>query len=265
MSRAPAPPPDHAPLPQPVKDWLAALETEKDYSPATLKNYHYNLQGFADFLRAHNNGKVSDKKFLTVDLETLRSWQAHLSATGQQARTRAGATSALRSFFRWHERRTGDQNPAIGLLRRSKAPLPLPRPLNERQADNLLNLPAQNSWVGQRDHALFTLLYGAGLRISEALSLKVADAKAEVLTITGKGKKQRQVPLLPEIRTALQNWLSWRKTARAQDPLFHRRARRAAQRLGSTENHDETAPSARPARTHHPPRPAPQLRYRPAA
>lgn len=219
--RAPAPPRKPAPLPQLVKDWLTALETEKDYSPATLKSYRYNLQEFANFLRDHNNSAtVSEKKLLTVDLETLRSWQAHLSATGQQASTRAGATSALRSFFRWHERMTGEQNPAIGLLRRSKAPQPLPRPLNERQANTLLNLPAQSSWVGQRDHALFTLLYGAGLRISEALSLKVADAKAEVLTVTGKGRKQRQVPLLPEIRTALQNWLSWRKTARAQDPLF---------------------------------------------
>lgn len=206
-----------APLPQAVEDWLSALETERNFSPATLKAYRHNLHGFFDFLRDHT-GDIST--YETVDLETLRSWQAHLALGGQGPRTRAGATSALRSFFRWHERQTGVQNSAVGLLRRAKAPLPLPRPLSEREAQNLLDLPAQTSWVGARDHALFTLLYGAGLRISEALSLRVADAKAKVLTVTGKGSKQRQVPLLPEIRTALQAWLDQRPGAKGSDPLF---------------------------------------------
>lgn len=208
------------PLPKRVKDWLTALETERNYSPATLRNYRRDVQVFFNFLRDHEPESLENDAYLTVTLETLRSWQAHLARKGQEARTRAGATSALRSFFHWVERNGGPQNADIALLRRAKAPLPLPRPLSEREATTLIGRSPPNSWVGQRDRAMFTLLYGAGLRISEALSLNVSDAKADVLTITGKGNKQRQVPLLPEIRTALQSWLAQRPTAKPNDPLF---------------------------------------------
>ena len=116
-------------------------------------------------------------------------------------------------------------NGAIELLKLPKTSRRLPRPVSEVQAQDIVGLAKnvpEEGWVGLRDEALFTLLYGAGLRINEALSLRHSDlAQKDRLTVTGKGNKQRNVPLLPIVRESLDRYLAeCPYAARGQEPVF---------------------------------------------
>jgi integrase/recombinase XerC len=206
-------------LPPLVENWLLALKAERRASPHTLSNYQRDLLGFIAFLQEHRGEKVTDTSLLAVTLPELRSWLAALSSKGNSAATRARAVSALRSCLKWAGRQGHKVSTAITLLGRPKLAPPLPRALSAIEADKLLDTPA-DSWAAARDMALFTLLYGAGLRLAEALSLTVADASADQLTITGKGRKQRVVPLLPAVQQALVRWLELRGNANPVAPLF---------------------------------------------
>ncbi|HEU0118132.1 MAG TPA: tyrosine recombinase XerC, partial [Alphaproteobacteria bacterium] len=114
--------------------------------------------------------------------------------------------------FRWLDRTGLLHNNAIELLKTPKTARRLPRPVSEAEAQDIVSLAknvSQEGWVGLRDEALFTLLYGAGLRISEALALTHADlAQKDRITVTGKGNKQRNVPMLPIVRESLDKYLA---------------------------------------------------------
>lgn len=202
-----------------LEDWLRALKNERRASPHTLSNYRRDAEGFVAFMTKHKGEQVTDALIQEASLSDLRAWLARLTQRGLDSASRARATSALRSFYKWAGRETGAPNSAITLLRTPKHKQPLPKALSTLEADELLNTEAA-TWAEIRDQALFTLLYGAGLRIAEALSLQVRDAHAEVLTITGKGNKQRQVPLLPAVREKLALWLERRGAAADDAPLF---------------------------------------------
>ena len=202
-----------------LEDWLLALKNERRASPHTLSNYRRDLETFVRFMTEHKGEKVTDTTIQQASLADLRAWLAHLTRRGLDSASRARATSALRSFYKWSGRETGTYNSAVSLLRTPKHKQPLPKALSTLEADELLNTDAE-TWTETRDQALFTLLYGAGLRIAEALSLQVRDARAEVLTVTGKGNKQRQVPVLPAVREKLAAWLALRGTAADDAPLF---------------------------------------------
>jgi integrase/recombinase XerC len=132
--------------------------------------------------------------------------------------------SAVKSFYRFLGKRHDLRNDAIGALRGPKLKEKLPRPVAADDASRLLAATAENKepWVAARDVAVFTLLYGAGLRISEALSLTVADAPfGETLRIKGKGAKMRIVPLLPQVREALSQYLLLRRPSKSvEEPFF---------------------------------------------
>ena len=140
--------------------------------------------------------------------------------------TRARHLSALRSFFRYLVRRQGVDNPAVRLVATPRARRPLPRALATEQARDLVVDIAELSDVAAiqaRDTALFTLLYGCGLRIAEALALNVRDAPrpgAEPLRVTGKGSKQRIVPVLPVVQQTIAAWLELHPDRQPDSPLF---------------------------------------------
>lgn len=208
-----------------VSRFLAVLENERRLSPKTRVSYAHDLDVLCTFLTHHyGEGALTEDALVSVSLADLRNWLAYLAERGVNASSRARATSAVRSFFRWIEKTTGRGNPAVTLLRRPKSPPPLPHPLSEGESFRLLSSAQDDPWIQARDQALFTLLYGAGLRLSEALSLTVADARFEILTVRGKGQKERRVPLLPAVRSALDAWLAEREGCRfscADDaPLF---------------------------------------------
>ncbi len=141
--------------------------------------------------------------------------------------TRARHLAAVRTFFRYLARRHGTRNPAVGLLATPRSKRPLPRPLPPSQAlavAHEIGEVADAAAIAARDAALFTLLYGCGLRIAEALALDVRDAprpdQAGALRVTGKGAKERIVPVLPAVRQAIGGWLRLHPDPRADAPLF---------------------------------------------
>lgn len=146
-----------------------------------------------------------------VVLRDMRAWMAHERTQGIGARTLARKLSAVKSFYRWLAERDGFDATSILSTRSPKFTAKLPRPMASDAAENMINTTeaiAQSDWVGARDAAIVTLLYGCGLRISEALNLQGRDAPLpDVLRIIGKGGKERLVPVLPAARSGVNAYL----------------------------------------------------------
>ena len=209
-----------------LEDWRRWLTSEKTASPHTLRAYANDVADFLAFLTEHRGRPPSLNDLGSAALPDFRAWLAARAGGGAGASTRARGVSGVRNFFRWLDRSGRLHNPAIGILASPKARRPVPRPLTVPDAEALLDEAAavpDAPWVGLRDRALLTLLYGCGLRIDEALRLdrRNAPLKAEVLRVTGKGSKQRDVPVLPAVRAALAAYLEACPFAGGPDtPLF---------------------------------------------
>ncbi len=186
------------------RDWLAH---ERRASRHTLDAYGRDLAAFLDFLAGHLGGQPGLADLARLEAQDFRSWLARRAADGLARSSTARAMSTVRSFFRHLDRTGRVSNPAVAAVRAPRSPSPVPRALT---ADDALDLVAAAGeehaapWIAARDSALFLLLYGAGLRIGEALSLTQRAAPREgVLTVTGKGDKQRIVPILPVVADAV--------------------------------------------------------------
>ena len=190
-----------------VPEWLTHLGALKEASDHTLEAYRRDVYHFLGFLSRHRGGPQSLIAVTQVSQAELRAFMAAERARGLSARALARALSAVKSFSRWAADRTGEEATVLLSARGPKFKRKLPRPLSEAAASDILEvvgLQAREDWQQARDIAVVTLLYGCGLRISEALGLKGADAPLpEVLRITGKGEKTRIVPVLPAAREAV--------------------------------------------------------------
>ena len=193
--------------------WLAHLKGLDGVSPHTLKAYAQDLRGFLAFIAQHRGGEVAATAALAaLPLSDMRAWMAHARSGGLSARSLARALSAVKGFIGWIADKEGGSDASVALSVRSPRHLrKLPRPLPVDGAKAVLDTVgdfAAQPWVAARDTAVVTLLYGSGLRISEALSLTGADHPLpEVLRITGKGGKTRLVPTLPATRAALAHYV----------------------------------------------------------
>ncbi len=204
-------------------DWLAR---ERRASPLTVSAYNGDLTAFLHFLTEHL-GREADLVVLAgLRAADFRAWLAHGARDGLQNASRARHVSAVRSFYKFAARRWGMDNPQLTLLSTPRAKPPLPRALSERQAlciaDDIGELADGD--LALRDTALFALLYGSGLRIAEALALDVRDAPRAgsdtALRVTGKGSKQRIVPVLTPVREAMEAWLKVHPDRVPDAPLF---------------------------------------------
>lgn len=212
--------------------WLEHLAHERRASPRTLEAYGFAAGRYLAFLEQHRGGPISVADLAGVTAAEVRAWLAHLRSgeTPLSPRSLSQALSAIRTFHRFLDRRLDAPNAAIALVRGPRVKPGAPRPVTEDQAAGLIAEPAldpdRESWEVARDQAVLTLLYGCGLRISEALSLTRADAPLpELLRITGKGGKTRMVPVLPAVRAAVEAYLAEVPfVLPAEGPLF--RARR---------------------------------------
>ena len=204
-------------------DWMAR---ERRASPLTVEAYGADLREFLRFLTGHLGGEPDLAALAGLRLADFRAWLAHAAQEGQGNATRARHVSAVRSFFKFAARRYGMDNPQIALLGTPKAKKPLPRALTPAQALTVARDVGEltEGDLALRDTALFALLYGCGLRIAEALALDVADAPragAEAaLRVTGKGSKQRMVPVLASVREAISAWLRVHPDPAPESPLF---------------------------------------------
>ena len=189
-----------------IADWLDSLAHERRASPHTLRAYGDDLTRFLDFLGEHTGTapeSVDLKALLPAD---IRAFITIRRKDGLGPRGVQRALAAVRSFFRFLAREGVVENAAAQAVRTPRIPRTLPRPLSEIDAARTLVEAGNNdvAWLAARDTALLTLLYGAGLRISEGLSLKRANVPlGETLNVVGKGNKERSVPLLPVVRESV--------------------------------------------------------------
>jgi len=195
--------------------WLEHLAKERRASPRTLEAYGFAAARYLAFLERHRGDSVDVAGLADVTAGELRAFLAHLR-TGERPlspRSLSQALSAVRTFHRFLDRRLDAPNAAIALVRGPKVKPGVPRPISEDQANGLLAEPGLDPdlepWEAARDEAVLTLLYGCGLRISEALSLKRGDAPlGPELRITGKGGKTRLTPVLPAVQAAVAAYLA---------------------------------------------------------
>lgn len=192
--------------------FLAHIEGGRRYSAHTVKAYERDLGQWLAFLTAHKGRAVTSKDLCALSGTDWRAWLADRRRDGAGPRTLQRALSAVRSFYAFVRARHGIDNAALALVEAPRAARRLPRPVSEAAAKAMLGDAGQarsEAWHGARDTAVLALLYGAGLRISEALSLTGRDHPlADSLRITGKGGRIRLVPVLPAVRQAVQSYVS---------------------------------------------------------
>jgi integrase/recombinase XerC len=199
-----------------VENWLAHLGNERRYSPKTLEAYRRDVEQFLEFLTQHLGGAPSLKDLAALKPADVRAFLAARRAVGIGSRSLMRTLAGIRGFARYLERNGKGKVGALAAVRTPKIGKTLPRPLSVTAArrvgnSELLAGDATAPWVRARDAAVLALLYGSGLRISEALGLKRADFGAgarDVLTVTGKGRKQRMVPVLPQVQKLIADYVA---------------------------------------------------------
>lgn len=199
-----------------VSEWRSWLLHEKRQAAASVKAYQSDLLAFLAFCAEHLGEPPTPALLVGLTAADFRAWLAARHRAGSARTSTARALAAVRNFYRFLDRQHGRHNPALKAMRTPRLVRRLPRPLSPGQAGELIEtVPAfaRAGWQAKRDTALLLLLYGAGLRIGEALGLQRRDVGSRpgalrALTVTGKGNKQRVVPILPVIAEALAAYVS---------------------------------------------------------
>ncbi|CAN1723410.1 Tyrosine recombinase XerC [Hyphomicrobium sp. 1Nfss2.1] len=197
-----------ADLERAVAAWLAHLRHERGHADKTLEAYDRDVRQFLAFLARDLGHPPCLADLARLDLKIFRGFLASRRRAGTVSRSLARSLSALRQLFRWLEAKDIVENRAILRLAMPKVPHSVPKPLTVAKAAEVVEArgEAELDWVNARDVAVLLLLYGCGLRIAEALSLKTKDAptdERDVLRVVGKGEKERLVPVLPIVREAI--------------------------------------------------------------
>lgn len=213
-----------------LEQWQAHLRGVQGVSGATVTAYRTDVTGFLAFMARHHGASEGLGPLTRLGVSDMRAWMAHERGRGVSARSLARALSGVRSFYRWLSEHRGVEPTAVLAARAPKFRARLPRPLSTTAARDMIGAlsggaaerAGAESWIGLRDAAVVTMLYGCGLRISEALSLTGADANLpEALRIRGKGGKERLVPVLAAARAAVAAYVRACPHHLAEDqPLF---------------------------------------------
>ncbi len=197
-----------------AKAWLVHLEHERGYTQQTLTAYERDLRQFISWLAIHLDYAPCLGDLARIDARTVRAFLSARRRQGTISRSLSRTLSALRTFFRWLEAEQALRNRAVMQVALPKIPHSVPKPLTVEAARNVIENASHpgdaEDWIAARDCAVLLLLYGAGLRISEALGLTVADAPLngrDVILIRGKGGKERMVPILPVTQNAIRRYL----------------------------------------------------------
>jgi integrase/recombinase XerC len=213
------------------KRWLDSLAHEKRASPHTLRAYGDDVARFLGFTVNHIGGAVSEKTLAKLTTADIRAFITHRRAEGLGAGGVQRALAAIRSFYKFLAREGVLENAAPKAVKTPRIRRPLPRPLSAEDAQRAIDVAGEHDieWLAARDAALLTLLYGAGLRISEALALKRGDVPlGATLSVIGKGRKERVVPVLPVVAQALADYAAKIPfTGAPASPLFLSRRGRA--------------------------------------
>ena len=197
-----------------IARWLAYLGAERRMSEKTLEAYKRDVDQFLDFLTQHLGGAPSLKALAKLSPADVRAFMAARRGEGLSSRSLMRVLAGARSFARFLERNGKGKVGALTAVRAPKVGKTLPKPLPiaaaKRISDTDLRAGEEREpWIIARDAAVLALLYGSGLRISEALSLKRKDFGAsDALTVTGKGNKTRMVPVLPQVAALIADYVA---------------------------------------------------------
>jgi integrase/recombinase XerC len=210
-----------------IARWLGYLGAERRMSAKTLDAYARDARQFLGFLAEHLGGAPDLKRLAKLTPADVRAFMAARRAEGAGNRSLMRGLAGARSFARFLERNGKGKVAALTAVRAPKAPKTLPKPLPASAAKRMTETglragEAREPWVIARDAAVLGLLYGAGLRISEALGLKVKDftAGSDALTVTGKGRKTRMVPLLQQVSKLIADYVALCPNLPPEGPLF---------------------------------------------
>ncbi|MFT6676347.1 MAG: integrase/recombinase XerC [Sulfitobacter sp.] len=208
-----------------LQTWLTQQRALKGAAENTLTAYQGDVADFLVFMTLHKGDAQGLGALARITISEMRSWMAQTRSGAVGPRSMARKLSAVKAFYRWLSEREGFEPTAVLSTRSPKFPRKLPRPLAVDAAKALIDcveIQSDRPWVAARDVAVLTLLWGCGLRISEALGLTGRDAPLpEALRIFGKGGKERIVPVLPAARAAVAEYLRHCPHLMADDaPLF---------------------------------------------
>lgn len=194
-----------------LERWLAELAGVSGRADGTVEAYRADVVGFLGFLQQYEGDGLGMAALGKLSTRTMRAWMAHERGRGLSSRSMARALSAVKNFVSWAAEREGFDPTPVLMTRSPRFQKNLPRPLAEDAARAMLDtveLQSGSDWVAARDLAVVTLLYGCGLRISEALGLTAAELPlGDSLRIKGKGGKERIVPVVPAARAAVEAYV----------------------------------------------------------
>ena len=195
-----------------LQSWLEWQKSLNGAATNTLDAYARDVGDFLAFMSVHKGAAQGIAPLMRLTVSDMRAWMAQARGSGIGSRSLARKLSAVKSFFRWLSEREGAEISAVLAARSPKFQRKLPRPLSEDAAQAMIEtveFQHENPWIATRDMAVITLLYGCGLRISEALSLNGQDAPLPpVLRIIGKGGKERVIPVIGAARDAVEAYLA---------------------------------------------------------
>jgi integrase/recombinase XerC len=197
--------------------WLSHLRAERRLSPKTSEAYARDLRQFLQFLAEHLGTRVTLSGFSALQASDVRAFMAMRRASDIGGRSLMRALAGLRSFGRFLEREGKGKVGALSAIRAPKVGKSLPKPIHMAAAKRFADADerageTRDPWIWARDAAVMALLYGSGLRISEALGLKRRDVPlpgaGDVLVVTGKGNKTRMVPVLQNVLALVQDYVA---------------------------------------------------------
>jgi integrase/recombinase XerC len=196
-----------------VARWLAHLELTEGRSSETIEAYERDLRSFLMYLRGYLGHAACLADLDRLDLKVFRGFMAARRREGLTSRSLSRTMSALRTYIRWLDTTGVSANRAILRVGMPKLPHAVPKPLTIEKAAAVVEAmgASEETWIAARDTAVLLLLYGSGLRISEALALTPRDAPTagrDVIRITGKGDKERLVPILPVTQAAIERYVA---------------------------------------------------------
>ncbi len=194
-----------------IKKWLEHISSLNNLSDKTVVAYDTDVKQFMAFLTSHLSSNVSNITLYNLTNADMRAWLSNERGKGITARSLARKLSAVKSFFRWLSKKENFDASAVLSTKPIRFQKKLPRPLTKPATEKVLSIVKDFSdirWVAARDTAIITLLYGSGLRISEALAIQINQTPlSDVIIVTGKGQKERVVPILPIVRSSVDLYL----------------------------------------------------------
>lgn len=208
-----------------IGDFILFLATEKRSSKHTIESYRNDILNLLTFITRYKGFQIGKKTLGEIDHKDFRAWMTHRRNNEMSFNSTARAVSAVKSFFRYVEKNKKIINTEISKLKSPKTTKSIPKAVDKDNAKLIIDAVrdfSKHEWTAERDIALLTLIYGCGLRISEALSITLQDIRnGDFIRIKGKGNKERNIPMLPVIKKRIDLYLrDCPHNILPSDPLF---------------------------------------------